>query len=80
MEARERVQEWIHATFDIKHVTLEHDDSLPYGQRVWSEGDDDYAIVFFDESSDQVMCSFKEVKPYYFRIDPIVEFAENQMQ
>lgn len=80
MEARERVYDWIHATFDINHVTLEHDDSLPYGQRVCSESDDDYAIVFFDEASDQVMCSFKEVKPYCFRIDPIVEFAESPQQ
>ena len=78
MEAQERVLDWIYSTFDIKHVTLQHEDSLPYGQRVWSEGDDDYAIVFFDESSDRVMYSFKEVKPYYFRVDPIVEFAEMQ--
>ncbi|MGG1686849.1 hypothetical protein [Pseudalkalibacillus sp. NRS-1564] len=76
MEARERVQEWIYSTFDIEDITLQHDDSLPYGQRVFSESDDDYAIVFFDESSDQVMCSFKEMKPLCFRVDPIVEFAE----
>ncbi|WP_394173255.1 hypothetical protein [Guptibacillus hwajinpoensis] len=76
MEAHERVLEWIHSTFDIENVTLQHEDSLPFGQRVWSEDDDDYAIVFFDESSDRVMCSFKEVKPYCFRVDPIVEFAE----
>ncbi|PFG12263.1 hypothetical protein [Bacillus sp. es.036] len=76
MEARERVQQWIHATFDIQDVTLENDHSLPYGQRVWSEGDDDYAIVFFDESSDQVMCSFKELEQLFFRVDPFVEFAE----
>ncbi|TKD72240.1 hypothetical protein [Pseudalkalibacillus hwajinpoensis] len=80
MDAHERVQEWIHSTFDTKDVTVQHDDSLPYGQRVLSERDDDYAIVFFDESSDQVLCSFKELNHLYFRVDPIVEFAERHCQ
>ncbi|MCA0173018.1 hypothetical protein [Bacillus sp. RAR_GA_16] len=76
MEARTRVQEWIQSTFDIEHVTLQRDDSVPYGQRVWSKKDNDYAIVFFDEPSDQVMCSFKEMEPLYFRVDPFIEKAE----
>lgn len=76
MEARERVQEWIHSTFDIEHVTLQRDDSVPYGQRVCSKTDNDYAIVFFDERSDQVMCSFKEMEPLCFRIDPFIEHAD----
>ena len=76
MEARERVQEWIHSTFDTEHVTLQRDDSVPYGQRVCANNDNDYAIVFFDEPSDQVMCSFKEMDQLCFRVDPIVEYAE----
>ena len=76
MEARERVQKWIHSTFDTEHVTLQRDDSVPYGQRVWSKNDNDYAIVFFDERSDQVMCSFKEMEQLCFRVDQFVEHAE----
>ena len=76
MEARERVQEWIQSTFDTEHVTLQRDDSVPYGQRVWANNDNDYAIVFFDKPSDQVMCSFKEMDQLCFRVDPLVEYAE----
>jgi hypothetical protein len=72
MNALHRVQEWIHSEFVMNKVTIQSEPSFHCGHRIFTD-EKDYVIVFFDETYDHIMCTFKDMEQFCFRVDKVVE-------
>ncbi|WP_347553021.1 hypothetical protein ABFG93_22540 (plasmid) [Pseudalkalibacillus hwajinpoensis] len=67
MNGQEMIEEWIAAEFNLLEVTIESDSAFPFGKRIL-DTNGDFMIVFFNEKTQRIMCTFKGAEQFQFPV------------